>query len=357
MMQQLGLVFDAAETPAVPPSISPAPPPAVLVEAPVVAAVSTTPADATTDDAPAASLEPLAQQLEAHPDYRVLRRLVPCLCFDAPAAGDAPAGIARVLILDTETTGLSHASDKIMELALLRVDVDRSTGQPMGPVQVYDGLEDPGQPIPPEVQAITGISDVMVQGQRLDVARIVELLDGVDLVIAHNAAFDRPFVEARLPAFAAKAWACSFADIDWKGEGRGSSKLESLAMGLGWFYDAHRAEMDCHALLAVLAAPLPNTGETGLARLLAAAQATSYRVQATGSPFSSKDALRARGYRWDAERKVWHTQVGNPVALEAECEWLKKDVYGGRSARIDIERQTALERFSSRAGECLQRDL
>ena len=128
MMQQLGLVFDAAETPAVPPSISPAPPPAVLVEAPVVAAVSTTPADATTDDAPAASLEPLAQQLEAHPDYRVLRRLVPCLCFDAPAAGDAPAGIARVLILDTETTGLSHASDKIMELALLRVALDRSPG-------------------------------------------------------------------------------------------------------------------------------------------------------------------------------------------------------------------------------------
>ena len=243
MMQQLGLVFDAAETPAVPPSISPAPPPAVLVEAPVVAAVSTTPADATTDDAPAASLEPLAQQLEAHPDYRVLRRLKPRREFGHKRQGE----IAKVLILDTETTGLSHTSDKIMELALLRVDVDRATGRPMGPVQVYDGLEDPGQPIPPEVQAITGISDVMVQGQRLDVARIVELLDGVDLVIAHNAAFDRPFVEARLPAFAAKAWACSFADIDWKGEGRGSSKLESLAMGLGWFYDAHRAEMDCHA--------------------------------------------------------------------------------------------------------------
>ena len=331
MMQQLGLVFDAAETPAVPPSISPAPPPAVLVEAPVVAAVSTTPADATTDDAPAASLEPLAQQLEAHPDYRVLRRLVPCLCFDAPAAGDAPAGIARVLILDTETTGLSHASDKIMELALLRVDVDRSTGQPMGPVQVYDGLEDPGQPIPPEVQAITGISDVMVQGQRLDVARIVELLDGVDLVIAHNAAFDRPFVEARLPAFAAKAWACSFADIDWKGEGRGSSKLESLAMGLGWFYDAPRAEMDCHALLA-------------------AAPTLRYRLQATGAPFDAKDALKERGYRWDAAQKVWHTRLDSADALQMEAAWLKAQVYGARAARVQVEALDALVRYSSRSG-------
>ena len=350
MMQQLGLVFDAAETPAVPPSISPAPPPAVLVEAPVVAAVSTTPADATTDDAPAASLEPLAQQLEAHPDYRVLRRLVPCLCFDAPAAGDAPAGIARVLILDTETTGLSHTTDKIMELALLRVDVDRATGQPMGPVQVYDGLEDPGQPIPPEVQAITGISDVMVQGQRLDVARIVELLDGVDLVIAHNAAFDRPFVEARLPAFAAKAWACSFADIDWKGEGRGSSKLESLAMGLGWFYDAHRAEMDCHALLAVLQAELPVARSTGLARLLAAAPTLRYRLQATGAPFDAKDALKERGYRWDAAQKVWHTRLDSADALQMEAAWLKAQVYGARAARVQVEALDALVRYSSRSG-------
>ena len=296
------------------------------------------------------SLEPLAQQLAAHPDYRVLRRLVPRLFFDAPAAGNTPAGIARVLILDTETTGLSHTSDKIMELALLRVDVDRATGQPMGPVQVYDGLEDPGQPIPPEVQAITGISDVMVQGQRLDVARIVELLDGVDLVIAHNAAFDRPFVEARLPAFAAKAWACSFADIDWKGEGRGSSKLESLAMGLGWFYDAHRAEMDCHALLSVLQAELPVARTTGLARLLAAAPTLRYRLQATGAPFDAKDVLKERGYRWDAAHKVWHTRLDDAAALQTEAAWLKAHVYGARAARVQVEALDALVRYSSRSG-------
>ena len=35
--------------------------------------------------------------------------------------------------------------------------------------------------------------------------------------------------------------------------GQGSAKLESLALACGWFYDAHRAETDCHALLAVLA--------------------------------------------------------------------------------------------------------
>ena len=109
MMQQLGLVFDAAETPAVPPS-PPLPPPAsaVLAETPAIAVATTPPADASPDEAPVVSLEPLAQQLAAHPDYRVLRRLVPRLFFDAPAAGNTPAGIARVLILDSETSGLIH---------------------------------------------------------------------------------------------------------------------------------------------------------------------------------------------------------------------------------------------------------
>ena len=304
-------------------------------------------------DASFADPEAMAEVLDGHPDYRVLRRLKPRREFGHKRQGE----IAKVLILDTETTGLDSSKDRLIELALILVDVDKATGLPLQVQEVFDELEDPGRPIPAEATRVTGITDAMVAGKRLNEARVAELMAGVDLVIAHNARFDRGFMENRLPAFAKLPWACSVAEIDWQAQGRGSAKLEFLAHELGFFYDAHRAEMDCHALLAVLAAPLPNTGETGLARLLAAAQATSYRVQATGSPFSSKDALRAQGYRWDAERKVWHTQVGNPAALEAECEWLKKDVYGGRSARIDIERQTALERFSSRAGECLQRDL
>ena len=301
----------------------------------------------------APGLEALAVRLEAHPDYRVLRRLVPRLHYgaaDTAAAADSPAGIARLLILDTETTGLSHARDRIMELALLRVDVHRATGQPVGPVQVYDGLEDPGQPIPAEVRAITGIDDDMVRGQQLDLARIAELLDGVDLIVAHNAGFDRPFVEARLPDFATKAWACSFADIDWKGEGRGSAKLESLALGLGLFYDAHRAEMDCHALLAVLHAELPAARVTGLARLLAAAPTLRYRLQANGAPFDAKDLLKDRGYRWDATQKVWHTRIDDAARLEAETAWMKTQVYGGRPARVQVETLDAMVRYSARAG-------
>jgi DNA polymerase-3 subunit epsilon len=298
-------------------------------------------------------VESLAVVLEAHPDYRVLRRLRPRLDW-SPSQGQA---VCRIIVLDTETTGLDQMRDKIMELALLRVDVNVDTGLPVGPVQVYDGLEDPGMPIPREVQDITGIDDSMVQGQRLDDDRVLAMLDSVDLVIAHNAGFDRPFVEARFPQARAMAWACSFADINWKEQGRGSAKLESLARDMGLFYDAHRAEMDCHALLAVLATPLPKLAHTGLAHLMAQAGKPSYRLQATNAPFDAKDKLKARGYRWSAEQKVWHTRVGDGKALQTEFDWLKEHAYHQRSAVVQFEKLDAQVRYSARTGEMLHHQL
>ena len=312
-------------------------------KAPVVAkavAAAAVPAVAPTDP------EAMAQALEAHPDYRVLRRLQPRLQWPGTAQGS----VTRILVLDTETTGLDQAKEKIIELALLRVDVDSATGLPLGEVQVYDGLEDPGKPIPAEVVKITGITDADVRGQALDAARVAQLLEGVDVVIAHNAGFDRPFVEARFPAFSDVAWACSFVDIDWKGQGRGSAKLESLAQDNGWFYDAPRAEMDCHALLAVLARPLPLAQHTGLTHLLQAARHPSYRLSATNAPFDAKDLLKARGYRWNADQRVWATRLGDDAELQAEFAWLREQVYHQRHAVVQVEKVDALTKYSNRGG-------
>ena len=293
------------------------------------------------------SLEAMAAALASHPDYRVLRRLQPVRHFDRTPQGPT----LRVLVLDTETTGLDQSSDKIIELALLQVDVDTVTGLPVGEVVVYDGLEDPGMPISKEIEAITGISSAMVQGQRLDEARIAAMLASADLVIAHNAGFDRPFCEARLPGFAALPWGCSFADIDWKKEGQSSAKLEYLALEKGWFYEAHRAEVDCHALLTVLGESLPTTGQSGLAKIIEASRLPIYRLQATGAPFDAKDLLKARAYRWNAEQQVWHTKIVDEAQLMAEFEWLKLNVYGSRLARVQVEKQDARVKYSSRAGE------
>ena len=323
--------------------------PAAVTPLSVHAAVA--PPEAMTRSAPS-DPEAMAQTLAQHPDFRVLRRLVPRSDY-GPVSGQAPQ---RVIVLDTETTGLDSKSEKIIELAMLSVLVDTATGSPVGPVTIYESFEDPGKPIPAQITEITGIDDSMVKGLRIDDAAVADFVAQADLIVAHNAGFDRPCVEARFPVFASKAWGCSFQGIDWKKEGSGSAKLEFLASERGWFYDAHRAQVDCHALLQVLASPLAD-GQTGLMRLLAGAGQTRYKLRATGAPFESKDKLKARGYRWDGEGRVWWCSLGSDALLDAECAWLRDEVYSRRSARVMLEALNSLVQYSSRSGLQTERQL
>lgn len=295
---------------------------------------------------PMSDFESLAAALSRHPDFRVLRRLG--LSF----AGGPPLGrpARRAAIVDVETTGMDREADQLIELGLVAFDYDGESGQ-VGPVAArYSGFEDPGRPIPAEVTRIHGITDAMVAGQQLDQDAIGKVLDGVDLVIAHNAGFDRPFVERRLPLFAGLPWGCSLRDVPWKDYGMTSAALEFLAYRAGYFYDAHRAEMDCLAVLAVLSGPLGESGTPALQALLARVRESSYSIAALRSHFDTKDLLKARGYRWNPDIKVWAREVAG-AAREAEFSWLKAAVYGGREAEVEVETLSARERYSGREGK------
>lgn len=286
-----------------------------------------------------------AALLDANPDFRVIRRLVERSDFGVTLAGP----VAAAVVLDTETTGTSHASDRVIELGLVKFEYGVQSGGISRIIDVYSALEDPGRPIPPESTAIHGISDEMVAGKKLDDERIRLLLADVTLVVAHNASFDRPFLEQRLPTFASLPWACSLDQIPWEEEGFRGRKLEYLAWVSGFFYDAHRGEADCRALLELLRRPLPKSGKPAFLRLLEAAAEPALRLWATSSPFETKDLLRERGYRWDPDRRCWHRVVSKALAKE-ESEWLKAAVYGGRPAQIEVEVLDARVRFSGRPG-------
>ena len=85
----------------------------------------------------------------------------------------------------------------------------RSDGRIYRVIGSWNWLEDPEIPIPPEITRLTGITDQMVAGNRIDDDAVDGLLAEVVPVIAHHAAFDRGFLERRLPVFAHKHWACS----------------------------------------------------------------------------------------------------------------------------------------------------
>lgn len=292
-------------------------------------------------------LDRLAEQLAQHPDYRVLRRLQPREVFQAATPGQR---VARGVVLDTETTGFDVENDRVIELGMLLFEFDAATGEVLRVLRTFDALEDPGFPIPPASTEIHHITDDMVRGQRINDADVAQVLDGVSVVVAHNAGFDRPFVEARWPLFADLHWACSLKDIDWRQEGFGSAKLDYLLYTQGLFHDAHRAEADCWALLEILSRTLPQSQQTGLLTLLEKLREPQQKIYAIGSPFETKDKLKARGYRWSADLRCWSRVVSGEAAYDAELAWLKHSVYADRQARVEVESLGGQVRYSAREG-------
>jgi DNA polymerase III subunit epsilon len=179
-------------------------------------------------------LEALAARLEQTGDYRILRR-VPSV----PRHAEPPTGIElrRGLIVDVETTGLDPVRDTIIELAILPFDFS-SEGRLYAVHEGYAGFEDPGRPVPELVTRLTGITDADVHGQRLEDNAVTVLAAEASLVIAHNAGFDRRFLERRFSVSIDKPWGCSREQVPWAEEGLRSRSLDYLLYRFGWFFDA-----------------------------------------------------------------------------------------------------------------------
>lgn len=293
------------------------------------------------------NLEDAAHLVESHEDFRVLRRVPDIARWPlAPASSN----LRRAVFIDTETTGLDLDEDDVIELAMVPFDYDRDSGAIVA-VHVdaaLSALRQPSRPIPPQSTAVHGITDNEVAGKAITADEIAAVLDPAHLVIAHNAAFDRPMLEKLWPIFETKHWACSLADIDWRTEGLGSSKLDYLLMRQGWFFDDHRALADALAAIFLLTLPLPRSGTRALARLLASARRPLRAVRALDTAFEQRAALKARGYRWDGgtagRAKAWWTLTDNP---QAEIDWLNAEIYK-HPRDIPIMDVPATRRYSSR---------
>jgi DNA polymerase-3 subunit epsilon len=289
----------------------------------------------------------VAQALEETGEYRIVRKLQPVEQYAEPDGEPTQLG----LILDTETTGLDAQADDVIELGMVLFEYAPATGRVYRVVDTFDELTDPGRHIPAEITAMTHITDDMVRGRAIDVAAVDTFVARATLVIAHNAAFDRPFVEKQWDVFATKPWGCSMTQVHWRDEGIATQKQELIALCQGFFYDAHRAENDCRALLHILANPLPLSGRPALKPLLDHAMTNDAHIWAIGAPFDAKDALKLRGYRWSigagGDPKAWHITV-LADELEAELAFLDGIYSGDARSIVRVDQMSPLTRFSTR---------
>ncbi|MEO9340455.1 3'-5' exonuclease [Mesorhizobium sp. SB112] len=287
--------------------------------------------------------EVAARRLEDTGDFRVLRRLSP---RQIVARSESNYSKLAVLV-DTETTGLQHSKDEVIEIGAVAFSFN-DEGEIGDVIAVYSALRQPSIPIPPEITRLTGITDVMVEGQDIDIAALDDLIEPADLVIAHNAAFDRPFCEKLSPSFIPKAWACSVSEIRWADLGFEGNKLGYLVGQSGFFHEGHRATDDCHALLEVLSRPIGEGGRQPFAELLQSSSRCRVQIFALNSPFDMKDHLKARGYRWsdgsDGRPKAWWVEIEEDL-YDDELRYLRTEIYRWDEAEPLTVRLTAFDRF------------
>lgn len=291
------------------------------------------------------NLAAMADALSSSGEYRVLRRLVPRPAVTPTHGEPTKTGI----LIDLETTGLDPARDEIIELGMVKFDYFPD-GRIAGLRDVFASFNEPSEPISDEITALTGITNDMVSGHRIDDAAVASFVEDAVIVIAHNAGFDRKFAERYWPLFEHKAWGCSATEVEWRKLGFEGSRLGYLLNGAGFFHQAHRAVDDCHALLEILAFEIPTLGKSALAVLLEHARRRTMRVWAEQSPFELKDTLKRRGYRWsdgtDGRRRSWYIDI-DEVELVAELTFLKNEIYR-RDLEPRLQTLTAFTRFSAR---------
>lgn len=290
-------------------------------------------------------LEPelVAQWLESSGNFKVLRRIQTRASFGAKV--EHPV---KVLVVDTETTGLELSHAELIEVGALLVEVDGETGQIGRVLGQYGGLEAPRSPIPAESTAIHGITNEMVEGQTFNDDELLALLDVAQVVVAHNAAFDKPFLVRRFPRFAEVPWACSFQEVPWNQEGYQARRLDALLSECGFYHGAHRAVEDCNALVHVLARPLKESQRMPFQVIFEGMHESIYEIAALKAPFEKKEAMKLRGFRWNGEERVWEYRAVGFAQGKEVIEWLRTEVYEtNQKIMLGFRTRGGLDRYSA----------
>ncbi len=202
----------------------------------------------------------------------------------------------KLLLLDTETSGLDPAKDHLIEVGLVMWSIEHRTSTasaswvvraPENPAEAING-------IPPALLE-HGIS---LRDVHLEVAAWAQ---GADAIGAHGDFDKQWFPDLGRP------WIDTCWDLDWpRASSAESRKVHALCLAHGLaVIDAHRALPDCQ----LLARLLERVGELGhdVAEMLRRAMRPKVKVMADHRGFDANlnQQYKAAGFRWDPDRKRW----------------------------------------------------
>lgn len=208
--------------------------------------------------------------------------------------------IDRVLIVDSETTGLDPKSDFVVEVAAVLFSLKHVAVIETFQALIH-GTSNPAEHInriPAEILHF-GMNSASVWGT------VAEMISRADCILAHNAPFDRSFIERQIDNIEIP-WVCSMRDIDWP-EKSESRKLVEVVIAHGVpVIGAHRALTDVDMLVRLL----HRVADRGVNLTALFKDATTPKpLVAALVPFERKDEAKAAGFSWNAGVKRWEKKM------------------------------------------------
>jgi DNA polymerase-3 subunit epsilon len=224
----------------------------------------------------------------------------------------------RALLIDTETTGLNPEVDKVIEVGACLYDLELGC-----PIESYAALlryesnsnaAEHVNRIP--VAALDGAREARLVWQQLEMIGIA-----ADVVAAHRASFDQPFVESS-GFIQGRTWVCTKTDFDWPGVGRGDHLVHlALAYGLG-VASAHRAAADVDMMARILTR-IHELGHS-LPELFKRAARPKKRFVAMVS-YEMRQTAKDAGFLWSPETKEWVRQMPSEDAEALPFRVVQRD--------------------------------
>ena len=198
--------------------------------------------------------------------------------------------IEKILILDTETTGLDENKDEIIELGCILFHVTSKS--------VLSQVSFLFPVISNEAEQINGISaevSNVKQPWEEGLSFFLKLVECSDLIVAHNVEFDKKwFGKGRLPKLE-KKWICSLEDINWSFQKNLKNRPSVTDLALSFsipVWSLHRALSDCFYISEVFKKC------ENLEELLIKATEPRFLYKALVS-YEERSLAKKAGFRWN----------------------------------------------------------
>jgi DNA polymerase-3 subunit epsilon len=217
------------------------------------------------------------------------------------------APIQNVLIVDTETTGLSPEEGTCIEVGAILFNVEqRSVVAQLSFVlpcllnSAYD------------INKISPLLTTIGPDPEVGVLVFKQLMAHADALVAHNAEFDRQWFGLGVLPDVELPWICTMSDVPWpKGLGlKGRPSVAALALAHGVpVWAAHRALTDCIYLAQVFERC------EDLEAILQSALLPRFTYQAVVS-YDEKELAKQAGFSWNNAQKRWLKRMTEAEAGE-----------------------------------------